>query len=159
MRNGPSSTVGGATWRSTRSHSGDIESFGPSGRAVNHVEDMLDLAAEIGMTRRVDDVDAGALADDRRHLCQDGDAALALELIRIHRPLGDPLVFAERAGLLQQPVDQRGLAVIDVRDDGDIAKLHRKTKCTVLILSCPATRVRPSAGPSVNLCRASMILF
>ena len=36
----------------------------------------------------------------------------------------DPLVVAEGAGLLQQAVDQRGLAVVDVGDDGDVAKVH-----------------------------------
>ena len=32
--------------------------------AVHHVEDALDLAAEIGVAGRVDDVDAGVLPDD-----------------------------------------------------------------------------------------------
>jgi hypothetical protein len=31
------------------------------------------------------------------------------------------LVVAERAGLAQQSVDKRGLAVVDVGDDGDVA--------------------------------------
>ena len=146
MRNGPSSTVGGATCATTRSNSGAMPwSFGPSGvgrhpallgravedreielllggvergeqvedlvehldrprvgpvdlvddddrlepdlerlddhelglrqrplggvdqhqRAVDHVEDALDLAAEIGVARRVDDVDARVLPEDR----------------------------------------------------------------------------------------------
>ena len=94
-------------------------------RAVHHVEDALDLAAEVGMARRVDDVDAGCAPQDRRDLGQDGDAALALERIGIHRPLGHALVLAERARLLQQPVDQRGLAVVDMGNDGDVAKVHR----------------------------------
>ena len=34
------------------------------------------------------------------------------------------LVLAVDAGLLQQPVDQGGFAVVDVRDDGDVAKVH-----------------------------------
>ena len=34
---------------------------------------------------------------------------------------GDDLVVAEGAGLPEHLVDERGLAVIDVRDDGDIA--------------------------------------
>jgi len=38
--------------------------------------------------------------------------------------IGDALVVAERARLLQQPIHQRGLAVIDVGDDGDVAKRH-----------------------------------
>ena len=42
----------------------------------------------------------------------------------VHRPLLDPLVVAERAGLRQQLVDERRLAVVDVGDDGDVAQLH-----------------------------------
>ena len=54
-------------------------------------------------------------------LGENGDAALALELVAVHRPLGDPLVRAERAALVQQRIDQRGLAVVDVGDDRDVA--------------------------------------
>ena len=36
----------------------------------------------------------------------------------------DLLAGAEGAGLLQQLVDQRGLAVVDVGDDGDVAQVH-----------------------------------
>ncbi len=39
--------------------------------------------------------------------------------MRSSRGLG--LVGAEGAGLLEQLIDERGLAVIDVRDDGDVA--------------------------------------
>ena len=42
----------------------------------------------------------------------------------VHGALHDALVLAERAGLLQQPIDQRGLAMVDVSDDGNIAKVH-----------------------------------
>ena len=59
-------------------------------------------------------VDGGVLGEDR-------DAALALEVVVVHRALGDALVGAERAALVQQRVDQRGLAVVDVGDDGDVA--------------------------------------
>ena len=52
------------------------------------------------------------------------NAALALKFVRIERALGDALVLAERARLLQQPVDQGGLAVVDVGDDGDVAQVH-----------------------------------
>ena len=93
-------------------------------RAIDHVEDALDLAAEIGVARRIDDIDAGAVPDHRGHLGEDGDAALALEVVRIHRPLGHALIVAEGARLLQQPVDERGLAMVDMGDDGDVAELH-----------------------------------
>jgi hypothetical protein len=31
--------------------------------------------------------------------------------------------------LLQQAVDERGLAVVDVGNDGDVSKVHRLTFC------------------------------
>ena len=92
--------------------------------AIDHVEDALDLAAEIGMAGRVDDIDARVLPDERGRLGEDGDATLPLEIVGIHGALGDALVLAERAGLLQQAVDQRGLAVVDVGDNGDVAQVH-----------------------------------
>ncbi len=62
--------------------------------------------------------------DDRGHLGENGDAALALEIVRIERALGHALVLAKRAGLLEKPVDEGGLPMVDMGDDGDIAKLH-----------------------------------
>ena len=93
-------------------------------RAVDHIENALDLAAEIGVAGRIDDIDAGALPFHRSGLGQDGDAALALEVVGIHRAFDLALVLAIDAGLLQQPIDQRGLAVVDVGDDGDVAEVH-----------------------------------
>ena len=49
--------------------------------------------------------------------------ALALDVVAVHHPLGDVLVLGERACLDQQLVDERGLAVVDVGDDGDVAKV------------------------------------
>ena len=54
-------------------------------------------------------------------LRQDRDAALALELIAVHGPLGHALVDPKHSRLAEHGIDERGLAVIDVRDDGDIA--------------------------------------
>ncbi len=92
--------------------------------AVHHIEDALDLAAEIGVARRIDDIDAGVVPDQRGRLGEDGDAALALEVVGIHAAFGDALVLAERARLLQKPVDQGGFAMVDVGDNGDVAKIH-----------------------------------
>ena len=54
-------------------------------------------------------------------LGEDGDAALALEVGVVHHPVGHLLIGAERAALPEQRVDERGLAVVDVRDDRDVA--------------------------------------
>ena len=40
------------------------------------------------------------------------------------RALGHALVGAEHAGLGEQLVHERGLAMVDVGDDGDVAKRH-----------------------------------
>ena len=50
-------------------------------RAVHHVEDALHLAAEVGVAGRVDDVDARVVPDDRGRLGENGDAALALDVV------------------------------------------------------------------------------
>ena len=92
--------------------------------AVHHVEDALHLAAEIGVARRVDDVDARVVPVDGRALGENGDAALALQIVAVHGLRFHLLVLAEGARLLEQGIDQRGLAVIDVRDDRDVAKVH-----------------------------------
>ena len=60
---------------------------------------------------------------DRRLLGEDRDALLALEVARVHHPVDDGLVRAERAGLAEHRVDERGLAVVDVGDDRDVAQV------------------------------------
>ena len=93
-------------------------------RAVHHVENALDLAAEVGVARRIDDVDARVLPLHRGSLGENGDAALALEIVGIHRALDLALVVPVNAGLLQQAVDEGRLAMVDVSDDGDVSQIH-----------------------------------
>ena len=47
------------------------------------MQDALDLAAEVGVARRVDDVDLGAADLEGDVLGQDGDAALAFQIVGI----------------------------------------------------------------------------
>ena len=48
---------------------------------------------------------------------------LPLEIHRVHDPLLDLLVGAEGAGLAQELIHERGLPVVDVGDNGDVADL------------------------------------
>ncbi len=89
--------------------------------AVHHRQYPLDFAAEVGVAGRIDDVDARAAILDGAVLGEDGDAALALDVVGIHDALAHPFVGRKGPRLVQQAVDQRGLAVVDVRDDGDVA--------------------------------------
>ena len=88
---------------------------------VDHREHAFHFAAEVGVPGRVDDVDARAAVFDGAVLRQDRDAAFLFDVVRVHDPLGDFLVRGEGAGLTQQAVDQRGLAMVDVRDDRDVS--------------------------------------
>ena len=104
-------------------------SINQQNHAIDHRQDALHLAAEIGVARGVDDVDvirvpvgigpfnAGALGED-------GDPAFLFQVIGIHGAFGHALVVAESAGLAEQLVDQGGLAMVDVRDDRDVAGGH-----------------------------------
>ena len=95
--------------------------------AVDHVQHALDLAAEVRMARRVDDVDLDAIVHDGCIFRQNRDAALALDVARVHDTLLDLLVRAEDMALLQHRIDERRLAVVDVRDDGDVAEIFIRT--------------------------------
>ncbi len=89
--------------------------------AVHHGQPAFDLAAEVGVAGRVHDVDLQIAVANGRVLRQDRDALLALQVHGVHDPLAHVLVRAERAGLPEHGVDQRGLAVVDVRHDRHVA--------------------------------------
>ena len=97
--------------------------------AVHDHERALHFAAEIAVAGRVDDVDLHAVVVHAGGLGENGDAALSLQLVGVHHALHRMLVGAEQAALREHGVHQRGFAVIDVRDDGDIANrlvVHRR---------------------------------
>jgi hypothetical protein len=87
---------------------------------VDHGERAFDLGPEVGVAGGVDDVDAHVAPGDARVLGQNGDAALAFEIVRVHHALDQRLVGAKDARLAQHGVDQGGLSMVDVGDDGDV---------------------------------------
>ena len=91
--------------------------------AVDHLQHALDLAAEVGVARGVDDVDLDAVVLAGAVLGQNRDAALTLDVAGVHDALGHLLVGTESTGLLQHLVDQGGFAVVNVRDDRDVAEI------------------------------------
>ena len=88
--------------------------------AVRHLQHALDLAAKVRVARRVDHVDLDVLVLDRDVLRQNRDAALALLVVGVKHALLYLLVLTEGVRRLQHLVNQRRLAVVDVRDDCDI---------------------------------------
>ncbi len=88
--------------------------------AVDHLQRALDLAAEVGVARRVDDVDLVVVVVKGGVLGKNRDAALFFEVVRVHDTVGHDLVGAEGSALAQHRVDEGGLAMVDVGDDGDV---------------------------------------
>ena len=81
------------------------------------------------MPRRIDEVQHVLLAvlgvvrePDRVGL--DRDAALALEIHRVEH-LRFHLARLKRTGHFEKPIRQRGLAVVDMRDDGEVSYVAR----------------------------------
>ena len=98
--------------------------------AVNHGNTALNLATEVGVARGVNNVDdkvlavlAQALAVNSRVLGQNGNAALTLLIVGVHDAVRVFTVVTKGAGLLQHAVDQGGLAMVNVRDNGNITEL------------------------------------
>jgi hypothetical protein len=88
--------------------------------AVHHFHDPLDFAAKISVTRCIDDVDPVTVPLKSCILRANRDSFFALEIHRIHHALFNLLIGAKRPRLAQQLIDQSSLAMIDVRNDGDI---------------------------------------
>ena len=68
--------------------------------AVNHLENALDLAGEVGVARRVHNVDLIIFIVYGGVLGQNGDAALALKVARVHHAVGHDLIVTVYAALL-----------------------------------------------------------
>ena len=88
------------------------------------------------MSGRVDQIElvvfAVGRAIDHPHSVQlDGDAALPLQIEAVQHLLFH-LPLRERAGGFEQAVGQRGLAVIDVRDNAEIAYVVQAHGCRLV---------------------------
>jgi hypothetical protein len=87
-----------------------------------------------------------------------GPSLLALEIHRVHHPVVELRADPEGAGLPQQLVDERGLAVVDVRDDRDVAQVgparergeshsdHHASGGVLLMTYSAESSDRPSVG-------------
>ena len=94
-------------------------------RAFAGGEGARDFVGEIDVAGSVDQVELIGLAvlrgvDHADGVGFDGDAAFALEVHGVE-DLGLHFARGEGAGELEQAVGERGFAVVDVRDDGEIA--------------------------------------
>ena len=88
--------------------------------AVDDFQGAFDFAAEVAMAGGVDDVDFDVVIVDAGGFGEDGDAAFAFEVVRIHDAFGYFFVFSKNAALTEHGVDQGGLSVVYVRNYCDV---------------------------------------
>ena len=94
------------------------------------------LVAEIDVAGRVDEMQDVATPVDPYVLGLDRDSALALEIHRVEVLLAH-VAGVDRAGDLEDAIGQRRLAVVDMRDDrevADAADVHDRTNATAASL-------------------------
>src|SRR3990172_8561350 len=89
---------------------------------IDEGEGALDFTPEVGVSGGVDEVDAHTLPLDRRGLGENRDAPLSLLVVGVHDPLDEGLVGGKDPRGAQHGINQRGLAVVDVRDESDITE-------------------------------------
>ena len=97
-------------------------------RALARLQRARDLVGEVDVPGRVDQVQLVALPHHADGLRLDRDPALALEIHRVEQLLAH-LAAGDGFGDLEDAVGQRRLAVVDVRDDrevADLALIHRE---------------------------------
>mmetsp|Transcript_62670 Transcript_62670/g.176697 ORF Transcript_62670/g.176697 Transcript_62670/m.176697 type:complete len:227 (-) Transcript_62670:130-810(-) len=101
---------------------GALRGVNKEAHTVHDRHHTLHLAAKVSVTGGVHDVELGVLPRHGGDLRHDGNAALALEVHGVHEAVTAVIVLDGDLCLVEQLVDQRGLAVVDVRDDGHVAQ-------------------------------------
>ena len=90
-------------------------------RSGRNVHDALDIDDEVGVDGSVDNVDLDPFVGDGGVLGQDCNASFTLQGVGVHDEFANLLIGAKYLALLQQGVDQSGLAVVHVGDDCQVA--------------------------------------
>src|SRR5690606_30333179 len=89
--------------------------------SVSHLQRSFHLTTKVRMAGGIDDVDRRPLEFDATVLGKNGDPPLLLQVVGVHDSICHLLVLTEDAGLAKHRIDESGLAVVDVSDDGDVA--------------------------------------
>ena len=88
-------------------------------------ESAFNLAAEVGVTGSVDEIDLDALP---LHLCcfgEDGDSSLTLLIVVVHDTINNGRMARERSSTPQKSIDKRRLSMVDVRDERNTSQFFR----------------------------------
>jgi hypothetical protein len=88
----------------------------------------LHFGDEVGVAGSVDQVDGDVAYGERHHGGLDGDPALALERQRIglRRARVDAADLVDDTGSVQQPLGERDLTGVDMRQDAKVERSSRQ---------------------------------
>ena len=89
--------------------------------AVDHLQNPFHLAAEVGMTRGIDDIDFIVFILNGCIFGKNSNAAFPLQVTGVHNAVNHCLIFTVNAALFQHLVDQSGFAVVNVGDNCNIS--------------------------------------
>ncbi len=89
--------------------------------AVDHLQNALHLAAEVGVARGVDDVYLRVFIIDGDIFGKDCYAPLPLQVVVVEDKFAGILILAKEMPGQKHFVDQRRLTMVDVGDDCDVA--------------------------------------
>ena len=90
---------------------------------VGHIQHTLHLAAEVAVTRRVDNVDLVAFIPHRHILRKNRNAAFAFQIVVVENKIARLLVVAEELRLMEHTVHEGGLAVVHMGYNCNVANL------------------------------------
>ncbi len=103
-----------------------LESVHEQQASVSHVQHTLHLAAEVSVSRGVDDVDFYALVVDGDILGEDCYPSLAFEVIVVEYQLPGVLVFTEKVSCEEHFVHESSLAMVNVGYNGYVSDVLHK---------------------------------
>ena len=100
-----------------------LEGIDEQQTAVGHIQHALHLAAEVGVSRRINDIDLHPFPGDTHILRKDRDAALTLQVVGVEHLAAQVLSLTEEISCQHHLVHERRLAVVYVRNNCDISDI------------------------------------
>ena len=119
--NGFQSQFDGLAQHKSRLWHGPLKSIHHEEHSIGHFQHALNLAPKVRVTGGVDEVDFDIVPRGADILGQNGDAPLAFEVVVVEDEFASVFSFVNDVALVDDLVDEGGLAMVDVGDDGHVA--------------------------------------
>ena len=105
--------------------------------AIHHLHDAFHFPAEIGMPRRINNVDVVILVFERGVLRLDRDSFFFFEVHRVHDAFLDLLIRPKGPGLAKQLVDERRLSMVNMGNNCNITYTFHRNRRRIGKMAAP----------------------